>query len=491
MFKKLSTLLTLTLILSASVSINPASAQSTLTAQDVLDKYVFNAGYSYTVIFPKSWEGYKSTATTQDFGEHGTAEARNFGIEGKGDMLFITAHTKEQWQNIVYEGGLVPILLGETDDWVFAYNVANDYMENREDQMDAIPWIVNHISINESTLSDIMANDYEKAIQYLYNENVISGYDDGTFKPNQVVNRAELMKIIVESVFGTPDEETYLGCFPDVQEDWYAKYVCYAKEQNWIQGYPDGTFLPDQNINKAEALKILVNAYGYTIPGAVNDELFKDVDTSAWYAPFVKTANDKGLLPQSYEGADLTTINYGIGEEITRGEVSENIYRAILLNLVDPNSSAPDGIMETDTTEDDTATDEPVATMENYSVFVSESFKFQMEYPALWFYGSVDTDDENVIRRYEFGADPVDEVPGIVSLELRAGEAPDGTIVTQNGKTLVKVPGESEVNVYYKAEEGTRLYRLTGPAAYEETLLAMASTIEKVEVTEEADNTEL
>lgn len=463
------------------LSTGTAIAQTSLTAQDVLDKYVFNAGYSYTVIFPESWEGYKATANTQNFGEHGTAEARNFGIEGKGDMLFITAHTKEQWSSIVHEGGLVPTLLGETDDWVFAYNVANDYMDDRQTQMDAITWIVNHVSINESSLSDIMANDYEKAIQYLYNENVISGYEDGTFKPNQVINRAELMKIIVESVFGTPNEETYLGCFPDVQEDWYAKYVCYAKEQNWIQGYPDGTFKPDQNINKAEALKILVNAYGYTIPGAVNDPLFKDVDNNAWYTPFVKTANDKGLLPQSYEGADLTAINYGIGEEITRGEVSENIYRAILLNLVNPNGSAPDGITEPDTTDNDTATDDPIPTMENYSVFLSDSFKFQMEYPALWFYGAVDTEDTNIIRRYEFGADPIDEAPGIVSLELRAGEVPDGTIVTQNGKSLVKVTGESEVNVYYKAEDETRLYRLTGPAAYEETLLAMASTIEKYE----------
>ncbi|MFA6529168.1 MAG: S-layer homology domain-containing protein, partial [Candidatus Gracilibacteria bacterium] len=59
------------------------------------------------------------------------------------------------------------------------------------------------------------------AIQYLSLDEVgvFEGYEDGTFGPEKEINRAELMKVLVESVYGTPDEDLYKNCYPDVEED--------------------------------------------------------------------------------------------------------------------------------------------------------------------------------------------------------------------------------------------------------------------------------
>lgn len=173
--------------------------------------------------------------------------------------------------------------------------------------------------------SDIGGNKNQTAIEYLYNNKVISGYPDGTFKPSNTINRAELLKILVGGKGIQPTVEEYNNCFPDIKEEWFAPFVCYAKNQGWVGGYPDGTFQPGKEVNKAEALKMLINSQGYSLPVAITEKLFDDVDNSTWYAPFVKAAKDRGLLEQ-------TSGKYGSNSAMTRGEISENIYRAMIVN---------------------------------------------------------------------------------------------------------------------------------------------------------------
>jgi len=175
-----------------------------------------------------------------------------------------------------------------------------------------------------ASLSDIATSPNQTAIQYLYDNNIITGYSDGTFKPENTVNRAELLKILVGGKGVIPTVSQYHNCFPDVNTEWFAPYVCYAKAQNWVQGYPDNTFRPAQIVNKVEAIKMLVNSQGYTVPSLVSGPLFTDVQNSQWYAPYLLTAKDKGLL-------ETSSGVYGVTDGMTRGEISENIYRAIIV----------------------------------------------------------------------------------------------------------------------------------------------------------------
>ena len=95
--------------------------------------------------------------------------------------------------------------------------------------------IVQASLLEEPVFSDLDATDDNYiAIDYLYEEGVLGGYSDGSFKPENTVNRAELLKILVEGQGVTPDADEYQNCFPDVTTDWYAKYVCYAKEEGWV-----------------------------------------------------------------------------------------------------------------------------------------------------------------------------------------------------------------------------------------------------------------
>lgn len=178
-------------------------------------------------------------------------------------------------------------------------------------------------SIFAATLSDIQNSRFETAITYLEQNNIIDGYPDGTFKPQNNINRAELMKILVNSAGFDPSPSEYQNCFPDVKTDWYARFVCKAKELNWIQGYPDGTFKPAQTINKVETIKMIVNSQ--QIKDETEEPNYTDINKSEWYYPYIKTASSSNILIET--GSYLRPADI-----VTREEVAENIYRAILVN---------------------------------------------------------------------------------------------------------------------------------------------------------------
>jgi micrococcal nuclease len=180
--------------------------------------------------------------------------------------------------------------------------------------------------------SDIESHANETAIRYLYANGVIDGYPDGTFKPDKTVNRAELLKILIGGKGIIPTVNEYNNCFPDVADDWYAPWVCYAKQQNWIEGYPDGTFKPGREVNKVEAIKMLIGSQEYIIPGLITPDfktVYDDVSGDEWFSVYLVVALDKGLL-------EVTSGNYNPAGSKTRASVSENIYRAMLLKLDGP-----------------------------------------------------------------------------------------------------------------------------------------------------------
>jgi hypothetical protein len=82
-----------------------------------------------------------------------------------------------------------------------------------------------------------------ESVNYVRSEGIVSGYSDGKYKPEKKINRAELIKIIINA---TMDETEIYGehCFPDIDgsEQWFSKYVCTAERKNIVSGYPDGSF---------------------------------------------------------------------------------------------------------------------------------------------------------------------------------------------------------------------------------------------------------
>lgn len=175
---------------------------------------------------------------------------------------------------------------------------------------------------NAASFSDIVNSRNQTAIQFLNGKGILGGYSDGTFKPDATINRAELAKILVTAAGVNPTVDQYHDCFTDVTTEWFAPFVCYAKQQAWVAGYSDGSFHPSAAVNTAEAIKMILNAQGIPATGTAADNTFNDVTSTAWYAPYVEAANARGLLQTS--GGKL-----GISGNMTRGLVAESIYRAL------------------------------------------------------------------------------------------------------------------------------------------------------------------
>ena len=131
-------------------------------------------------------------------------------------------------------------------------------------------------SVFANELTDIEGHDYEDTIALLTEAGVISGYPDGTYRPDQTVNRVEFLKIVVGSTFDDIDTEATddtCGFSDTVSGQWYIPYLCRALEEGIVQGYPDGTFKPEQTVNFVEAAKIAALAHEQDL----------SEDGSVWY----------------------------------------------------------------------------------------------------------------------------------------------------------------------------------------------------------------
>ncbi len=147
-------------------------------------------------------------------------------------------------------------------------------------------------SCNESSsaaFSDVSSSHpYAQAISWGKESGVLSGYPDGTFGPDRTVNRAEFLKIVLGAQGADVAAASSPTGFRDVDESaWYTPYIRYGKQQGIVQGYPDGSFKPEQPVNFAEALKMAYVALG--ISGDTSA-------TGAWYEPYLNHAKSNQVL---------------------------------------------------------------------------------------------------------------------------------------------------------------------------------------------------
>lgn len=164
------------------------------------------------------------------------------------------------------------------------------------------------------------------AIDFLVTSGAVQGYPDGTFKPNRSINRVETLKILFagNGLVIAPDvPPTETAGFSDVPGgQWYIGYLIYAKMNGFVQGYPDGTFHPTDQVKLGEALKMLFKVFRMEVP-EVNDDtnLPNDVRASDWFAKYVALAIQKNIIKEDSNG----NVKPGLG--LSRGAVAEIEYR--------------------------------------------------------------------------------------------------------------------------------------------------------------------
>ena len=163
-----------------------------------------------------------------------------------------------------------------------------------------------------NTYSDVAYGKwYNNPISTMSALGIITGYPDDTFKPNKPITRAEFAAIAARF------DETQSGksaTFSDVIGHWAAKEIGIAYYNDWIKGYPDGTFKPDQNITRAEAMT-LINRVLERKPESPADLLTNmnkwtdNMDTSKWYYLDVQEATNS-------HGYTRKTFNYELWRQM-------------------------------------------------------------------------------------------------------------------------------------------------------------------------------
>jgi len=150
--------------------------------------------------------------------------------------------------------------------------------------------------------SDIEGTKYEEAIAKLVALDTIEGYEDGTFRPENTITRAELATVIT-FILGLQDAadlaKDNISKFSDVKAgEWHTGYINIAANENVIAGYPDGTFRPSEKVSYSEAVTMLVNALG----------LKQVVDKSGgtWPSNYMSKASQLGITKvlENVEGSN-------------------------------------------------------------------------------------------------------------------------------------------------------------------------------------------
>ncbi|MCC8169882.1 MAG: S-layer homology domain-containing protein [Oscillospiraceae bacterium] len=149
----------------------------------------------------------------------------------------------------------------------------------------------------------------------------ISGYEDGTFKPDGNITRAEAATII-SKIAGIDETAEYENVFEDVSKNaWYANYVNFMAENEYISGYGGTVFKPENNITRAEFCVILCNYLG--VEPIDGESKFTDVSESFWARGYINAMSDKGYVSGYTSGAFVPDGT------ITRAEAVTMLNRAL------------------------------------------------------------------------------------------------------------------------------------------------------------------
>jgi len=291
---------------------------------------------------------------------------------------------------------------------------------------------------NAQNFSDVQSTNINKdAIEFFKSTNVIQGYSDGTYKPENRINRAEFIKIIVASQVKNP---TGSNCFKDVKDEWFAKYVCTAKSLGYIQGYSDGTFKPGEYINFAEASKIITKALSVTpdTTGTNNE----------WFAGFVNALAEKNAIP--------TTIQF-FDKDVSRGEMAEVMWR-VKEKVTDKVSQDYESITK------------PFPAIKSCDA-LQEKFKEYQSYHYGYIRGDVVFDMESL---------PTGATPEMAKTEAAPATAGESVTATDYSTTNIQVKGVDEADII--KNDGKYIYMIKGNTvriveAYPPSIMKEVSTV--------------
>lgn len=183
--------------------------------------------------------------------------------------------------------------------------------------------------------TDVMTSStYCNAITWAKGRGIFNGYDDGTFRPYSPINRAEILKVILEAynVVLNSDNNGTAGFIDVASGSWYVGYIKSAVSLGVFSGDAGkSTARPGDTVNRVEALKMVFETlgvvFGTNLPGC-DSAPYNDVSLGLWYS-------DYACASKAYNLFDLGSgVNFTPSAYSTRGEMAEVLYRMYLAGLL-------------------------------------------------------------------------------------------------------------------------------------------------------------
>ncbi|MBD3362232.1 hypothetical protein GF362_00755 [Candidatus Dojkabacteria bacterium] len=179
-----------------------------------------------------------------------------------------------------------------------------------------------------------ISSDYEfyNYIEDLKQRNIIDGYTDGTFRPNNKLTRGELSKIVTNAFSLKADSKS--NNFLDLEEtDTFYDYIITLNQLGIINGYSDGTFRSYEKVTRGQAMKFIVNS----VKLSDNEKfvevpqwtIFPDVDESNTFFNYINSATSIKLNDGTRIIKGYSTGEFGVNNNITRAEISKVISQTL------------------------------------------------------------------------------------------------------------------------------------------------------------------
>ncbi len=191
-----------------------------------------------------------------------------------------------------------------------------------------------------ASYSDVATDaGYAESVANLSAIGILTGYDDGTFKPDANITRAEVATVVVRAMAQEAAANSSKGAtqFTDVAADhWASGYINVASAGStaFINGMGDGTFAPDANVTYAQTIKMLVSAIGYGDFG---------IQYGGWPTGYITAAKNLGIL-DGITGANADDLaTRGLVAQLTNNAINTPLMGLSVFSMVNPEYEILDG----------------------------------------------------------------------------------------------------------------------------------------------------
>lgn len=180
--------------------------------------------------------------------------------------------------------------------------------------------------VSFAAFTDVEAgSNCEQAVTVLSDLGILKGYEDGSFKPEGAITRAEFAAVVIR-LLGLGETAASATNFDDVAADhWASGYIALASQQGIVNGYGDGKFGPEDPVKYNEAIKMIVAALGYTPVADAN---------GGWPGGYQVVASQKGIL------AGVSGV--AAADAAPRGVVAQLAYNALTVPLMEQTGYGSD-----------------------------------------------------------------------------------------------------------------------------------------------------